>query len=104
MGGRSEVLKMPAAESMIMVELMLREEEEKYLMEEALFWKEHLSRIFAAPPQPGESREFANAREMFLRMIDPNGYQEKVYEWEGIPQEEIDKAMALQQQQPLLNE
>lgn len=82
----------PAAESLVMMRLLLEKEERAYIREEAEFWKTHLSRVFSAPAQPGESKEFADAREMFVRMIDPNGHQEKVYEW-NIPQSEIDKVL-----------
>lgn len=94
--------KTPAAESMVMVGLMLEKEEQDHIDEQARLWVNHLSRIFSQPPQPGESVEFASARETFMRHIDPNGFEEKVYEWEGIPKEEIEKALALQQQPPLL--
>lgn len=94
------MLSAPATESLVMMRLMLEKEEREYIREESEFWKTHLSRVFSAPAQAGESKEFADARETFVRMIDPNGYQEKTYEW-NIPQSEIDKVL---KEQPLLEQ
>lgn len=92
LGGRNEVLELPAAEAFKFMDMTIEKEYETAEREREKYWLNYLSMMFSQVPQLGEKPEFTQAREKFTSLLQPQGAKPapKRHEW-NIPKEVLEE-------------
>lgn len=96
MGGRKEVLGIPAVESLGYMDMEMKNDEAEAEKERARHWLQFLIHTFTAPSLGKEDPQFLKNKQEFIEVLKPVPKKEptKIYDWD----EELMKRLIAQQE------